>query len=263
VVSYISFNGVAKTFATKSGRDIEALRDVSFEVGRNEFVTIVGPSGCGKSTLLRLAAGLTPPTVGDVLVDGAPVREPQRDVGMVFQHSVLLQWKDALGNVLLPARILGLERDAATARARALLEMVGLSEFGHRFPRELSGGMRQRVAICRALLAQPSILLMDEPFGALDALTREELSLELMRIWSEEVKTVLFVTHSIPEAVLLGDRVIVMGRRPGTVVAVADIELDRPRDIGLTATPVFQEYVASIRSRITKDRAVGEGRGLD
>jgi NitT/TauT family transport system ATP-binding protein len=247
---FISFANVRKTFLTRTGERVEALSDVSFDVNRNEFVTIVGPSGCGKSTLLKLLAGLEPPSGGDVVLDGQPVRGPQRDIGMVFQSPVLLQWKDVLGNVMFPATILKLDRGPARGRARELLRMVGLTDFERKYPSELSGGMQQRVAICRALLFRPSILLMDEPFGALDAMTRDELSVELLRIWQDEVKTVLFVTHSIPEAVLLGSRVVVMTSRPGRVAEVFDVRLEYPRDLSMTTRPEFQEYVAAIRSRI-------------
>ena len=253
---FISFGGVRKTFRTRTGDLVEALADVSFDVTKNEFVTIVGPSGCGKSTLLKLLAGLEPASGGEILLGGQAVRGPQRDIGMVFQSPVLLQWKDVLGNVMFPAVILKLDRDRALERARQLLRMVGLTGFERKYPGELSGGMQQRVAICRALLFQPSILLMDEPFGALDAMTRDELCVELLKISQEEVKTVLFVTHSIPEAVLLGTRVVVMTYRPGRVAEIVDVKLEYPRDLAMTTRPEFQEYVARIRSRITRERGV-------
>ena len=215
---------------------VEALAGVSFELGQNEFVTIVGPSGCGKSTLLKLLAGVIAVSAGDVFLDGRRVVGPQRDLGMVFQSPVLLRWKNVLD-------------------ALALLRLVGLEGFERKYPRELSGGMQQRVAICRALLFRPSILLMDEPFGALDAMTREELSVELLRIWREEVKTVLFVTHSIPEAVLLGHRVVVITRRPGKVAAVVPVELPAPRNLAMTTRPDFQACVAAIRRQIGEDHA--------
>jgi NitT/TauT family transport system ATP-binding protein len=246
----IAFRDVRKTFATRAGELVEALAGVSFEVGQNEFVTIVGPSGCGKSTLLKLLAGVIAVSAGDVLLDGRRVVGPQRDLGMVFQSPVLLRWKNVLDNVLFPAVILGLDRHESRERALALLRLVGLEGFERKYPRELSGGMQQRVAICRALLFRPSILLMDEPFGALDAMTREELSVELLRIWREEVKTVLFVTHSIPEAVLLGHRVVVITRRPGKVAAVVPVELPAPRTLAMTTRPDFQAFVADIRRQI-------------
>jgi NitT/TauT family transport system ATP-binding protein len=246
----IEFREVHKTFATRAGEEVEALGGVSFDVGENEFITIVGPSGCGKSTLLKLVAGVIAPSAGAILLDGQAVAGPRADLGMVFQSPVLLRWKNVLDNVLFPAVILGLDRAQARERALALLRLVGLQGFERKYPRELSGGMQQRVAICRALLFRPSILLMDEPFGALDAMTREELSVELLRIWQEEVKTVLFVTHSIPEAVLLGHRVVVITRRPGRVAAVVPVELPTPRDLAMTSRPDFQASVAAIRRQI-------------
>ena len=246
----IEFREVRKTFATRSGEQVEALGGVSFEASQNEFVTIVGASGCGKSTLLKLVAGVLAPSAGEILIDGRQVVGPQPDLGMVFQSPVLLRWKNVLDNVLFPAVILGLDRHEAHERALALLRLVGLQGFERKYPRELSGGMQQRVAICRALLFRPSILLMDEPFGALDAMTREELSVELLRIWQEEVKTVLFVTHSIPEAVLLGHRVVVITRRPGRVAAVVPVELPSPRDLAMATRPDFQACVAAIRRQI-------------
>ena len=249
----ISFVNVRKTYGTRTG-EVKALWDVSFDVRRNEFVTIVGPSGCGKSTLLKLVAGLIPLSGGEIRLDGRLVKGPQPGIGMVFQSPVLLQWKDILGNVLFPATILKLDPAAARERAYELLRMVGLTDFDRKYPGELSGGMQQRAAICRALLFRPSILLMDEPFGALDAMTREELSVELLKICQEEVKTVLFVTHSISEAVLLGSRVVVMTYRPGRVAEVVDIGLEWPRDLAMTTQPEFQEYVALIRSKIAKSQ---------
>jgi NitT/TauT family transport system ATP-binding protein len=253
----ISFVNVRKTYATRTGEPVKALGDVSFDVGRNEFVTIVGPSGCGKSTLLKLLAGLIPVSGGEIHLEGKRVMAPQSGIGMVFQNPVLLQWKDVLGNVMFPATILRLDRAAARERAHELLGMVGLAGFERKYPNELSGGMQQRVAICRALLFRPSILLMDEPFGALDAMTREELSVELLKICQEEVKTVLFVTHSISEAVLLGHRVVVMTYRPGRVAEIVDIGLEAPRELSMSTRPDFQEYVALIRSTIAKSRAAG------
>ena len=251
----ISLVNVKKTFLTKTGERVEALADVSFDVGKNEFVTIVGPSGCGKSTLLKLLAGLIPASRGEIYLDGQLVTRPRRDIGMVFQNPVLLPWKDVLGNVMFPAIILKLDKRSSQERAEELVTMVGLAGFERKYPSELSGGMQQRVAICRALLFRPSILLMDEPFGALDAMTREELSVELLKIYREEVKTVLFVTHSIPEAVLLGHRVVVLTYRPGKVAAVVDIALEEPRDLAISARPEFQEYVALIRSKIARSAA--------
>ena len=253
----IAFRDVRKSFVTRSRERVDALDGVTFDVGRNEFVTIVGPSGCGKSTLLKLLAGVVPIDGGEIVLDGSPVRGPRRDIGMVFQSPVLMRWRNVLDNVLFPAAILKLDPGEARERALALLAMVGLAGFERKYPRELSGGMQQRVAICRALLFRPSILLMDEPFGALDALTREELSVELLRIWQEETKTVLFVTHSIPEAVLLGHRVVVITRRPGRVADIVPVDLPRPRDLGMTVRPEFQDHVARIRSLIGRSEGPG------
>src|SRR5215207_1502338 len=208
------------TYEAASG-PVEALADISLSVGAGEFVSLVGPSGCGKSTLLRIVAGLRPATLGTVTVAGRAVREPIADIGMVFQAPILLKWRSILQNVLLPAELAGREPRDLWARANQLLEMAGLHGFADKLPRELSGGMQQRAALCRALLLDPPLLLMDEPFGALDAMTQDDMALELLRIWGERDlarearKTVLFVTHSIPEAVFLSDRVIVMSPRPG------------------------------------------------
>ncbi len=226
------------TYTTASGT-VEALRDIDLVVGRGELVAIVGPSGCGKSTLLRVIAGLRPPSRGGVEVDGHPVTRPLPSVGMVFQAPVLLKWRTIESNVLLPAELSGLDPDAYRSRAAELLRLVGLDEFARKLPRELSGGMQQRASLCRALLLDPPLLLMDEPFGALDAMTRDEMNLELLRVWGEgsrERKTIVFVTHSIPEAVILSDRVVVMSQRPGRIAAVLDIDLPRPRTIETRAS---------------------------
>jgi NitT/TauT family transport system ATP-binding protein len=245
----IRLDAVDHVFATDGG-DVHALSDISLRVARNEFIAIVGASGCGKSTILRLVAGLLRPTQGVVFVNGKVVEEPQADTGMVFQQATLLPWADVLTNVLFPLRILKRDRRAGEQTARALLGLAGLAGFEKRMPHELSGGMQQRVAICRALVHDPSVLLMDEPFGALDALTREEMSLELLRIWSEKPKTVLLVTHSIAEAVLLADRVVVMSPRPGRIIDVVDIKIPRPRRAEDQASAQFQAYAARIRAHI-------------
>ena len=240
----IAFDGVGMTYAAASGL-VEALRDISFAVGQGQLVALVGPSGCGKSTLLRIVAGLRPPTVGRVVVDGQPVTRPLSSVGMVFQAPVLLKWRRLLDNVLLPADLAGHRRDKYLGRADDLLRMTGLVEFANKYPGELSGGMQQRASLCRALLLDPPILLMDEPFGALDAMTRDEMNLELLRVWGEgagpaaDRKTILFVTHSIPEAVFLADRVVVMTPRPGQVARTFDVDLPRPRTVALRASPEF------------------------
>lgn len=230
----IRMTDVSRVFEGRQGA-VEALRGIDLDVDVGEFVAIVGRSGCGKSTLLRLVAGLLPPTTGVVTVDGAPVSKPRRDLAMVFQKPALLPWRTVLDNVLLPVELFGLRRRDYRDRARDLLEMVGLQGFYRRHPYELSGGMQQRVALCRSLLTEPRAMLMDEPFSSLDALTREELAVELQRIHMEHATTILFVTHSIDEAVLLADRVVVLTPRPGQVRKVLDVEIPRPRTLGRTA----------------------------
>jgi NitT/TauT family transport system ATP-binding protein len=230
----ISLKGVSHTFETR-GTTLRALEGIDLEIGENEFVTLVGRSGCGKSTLLRLLAGLLRPTRGEVEIGGRPVTRPRSDVSLMFQRSALLPWRSVLDNVMLPVDILRLDRRSHRRRAEQLLALTGLEGFEDRRPSELSGGMQQRVALCRALVHDPSVLLMDEPFAALDALTREELSLELQRIWGDERKTIVFVTHSIQEATLLADRIVVMSPRPGRVARILSVGADRPRSLGLTA----------------------------
>ena len=246
----IRVEGLSKVFHSRDGGSVVALHDVSLEVARNEFVSLVGPSGCGKSTMLRLLAGLVGPTRGVLEIDGTAVTEPRRDIGIVFQSPTLLPWADITDNVLFPLRLMRERASDARARAHALLELVGLKGFESRYPRELSGGMQQRAAICRALIHDPGILLMDEPFGALDALTREVMSMELLRIWTENPKTIVFVTHSITEAVLLSDRVIVMSPRPGRIAEVVDVPIERPRTLDMEGSRDFQECTGRIRRRI-------------
>ena len=245
----IRIEGLEKTYASKGGR-ITALAQIDLTIRRNEFITLVGPSGCGKSTLLKLIGVLIRPSRGVLLHDGVALTQPPRDVGIVFQEAVLLEWRSVLDNVLLPAEILGLDKTEARARAMHLLNLVGLAGFERRFPRELSGGMQQRVSICRALIHDPSVLLMDEPFAALDAMTREELGFELMRIWDTDKKTVIFVTHNITEAILLADRVVAMSRRPGRIAKIVDVALPRPRTIDMEFSPQFKSYSDQIRAVI-------------
>ena len=210
----IQFDGISHTYDSE-GRQTQALMDVNFTADAGEFVALLGPSGCGKSTLLTIAAGLARPTSGQVLINGVPNTKPFTNLGFVFQEATLLEWRTALRNILLQAEVRGLDRVTAEARARELMVQTGISGFENAFPAELSGGMRQRVSICRALLHNPPIMLMDEPFGALDAMTREQMLLDTQRIWMEGRKTVLFVTHDIPEAILLADKIVVLGPRPG------------------------------------------------
>ena len=246
----IALDGVGKIFGGRDGSRVMALDGVSLDVAPGEFVAIVGASGCGKSTLLRLVAGLVPVTTGGVRVAGDTVRAPTEATAMVFQAPTLLPWADVLRNVTFPLRLMGKAGGDTEARARALLATAGLAGFETRLPRELSGGMQQRVAICRALLQQPRVLLMDEPFGALDALTREEMSLELLRIWAQTGAAVLFVTHSISEAVLLADRVVVMSPRPGRIADIVPISLPRPRSFAQEAEPAFHAAAQRIRATI-------------
>jgi NitT/TauT family transport system ATP-binding protein len=253
--SAITLQNVSQIFATNSGREVVALRNLTFDVTKNEFVAIVGPSGCGKSTILRLVAGLLMPSQGQVTIDNAPVTEPPDKVGIVFQKPILLPWLDISGNVLFPMKHkYGRVTEDDRHKAKELLSLVGLGDFMTSRPDELSGGMQQRAAIARALLLDPEILLMDEPFSALDSLTRDEMSYELLRIWTERPKTVLFITHSIPEAVLLADRVIVMTPRPGAIAEIIDISLERPRSMQSLADRRFGETTAYIRSLIFADR---------
>jgi NitT/TauT family transport system ATP-binding protein len=230
--TFIRIDHLSHRFEAATGPPIHALEDIDLEIGGNEFVTLVGRSGCGKSTLLRIVAGLLRPTEGQALLAGERVTGPRSDVSLMFQRSALLPWRNVLDNVLLPVEILRLDKKEYRRRAHELLELVGLEGFERRRPYELSGGMQQRVALCRSLIYDPSVLLMDEPFAALDALTREELSLELQRIWSDHRKTIVFVTHSIQEAVLLADRVVVMSPRPGRIARIVPVEQPRPRSLG-------------------------------
>jgi NitT/TauT family transport system ATP-binding protein len=247
----IAVHEVGKVFRVGTGarrREVVALERVDLDVEDGEFVCVVGPSGCGKSTLLRLIAGLAMPTRGAVTRHGVPVNRPQTDLGIVFQSPVLLEWRTVLDNVLLQLELRGEDPRPHRARAMELLASVGLAEFADRHPRELSGGMRQRAAIVRALIHEPQLLLMDEPFGALDALTREQMRIDLEALWLATRKTVLFITHSIDEAVLLADRVVVMSARPGRLERVLPIALERPRGLDARHSPAFIEATEAITS---------------
>lgn len=246
----IHIANLSKTFATRDGGTVTALTGIDLEIPDRQFVSLVGPSGCGKSTLLRLVAGLVPIGAGTVSIDGEAVTEPRREVGIVFQNPTLLPWANITENVLFPLKIMHAMGPDSLERACDLLRLVGLEGFEDRAPRELSGGMQQRAAICRALIHDPEVLLLDEPFGALDALTREEMSLELLRIWTEQPKTILFVTHSITEAVLLSDRVVVMSPRPGRIDEIIDVPLARPRSFDMEGLHEFQDCTKRIRTLI-------------
>lgn len=242
----IQLRRVEKVYMSRDG-PVHSLRAISLDMQAGEFLSIVGPSGCGKSTLLKIVAGLLPASGGEVLFEGCRIEGPPEEIGIVFQSPVLLAWRTVLDNIMLQVEMRRLPYQAYRNRALELIQTVGLAGFERKYPWELSGGMQQRVAICRALLHDPSILLMDEPFGALDAMTRETMDLELQRIWSATEKTVLFVTHSIPEAVFLSDRVLVMTERPGTVAAIYDITLPRPRSFQDMGAPEFVALAQSIR----------------
>lgn len=244
----ISIRNIDKIFPTR-GEQIHALANLSFEIQDGEFVTVVGPSGCGKSTMLKIIGGIIPHSSGQIELEGQEITGPNAKIGVVFQNPVLLPWRTITDNVLLPVDIQRKSRQKFYARAMEMLELVGLKGFENRYPFELSGGMQQRVSICRALVNDPAILLMDEPFGALDAMTREYMNVWLQNIWNESKKTVLFITHSIPEAVFLADRVIVMTPRPGSVDEIVDIDIPRPRSLKVMTSNQFGVYVSHIRDK--------------
>ena len=250
----IRLENVSKIYRSLDEEPVEALRDINVEIADREFMTIVGPSGCGKSTLLKMIVGLLPVSSGSIYFDGARVEAPRVDVGMVFQEPVLLIWRDVKANVLFPIEILRRRGKDYEAEAYRLLELVGLKGFERRMPYELSGGMQQRVAICRALIHDPAVLVMDEPFGALDAMTREDMGAELLRIWQGRQKTVIFVTHSIREAVWLADRVVVMTPRPGMIAEVIEVGLPRPRTAKMQFLPEFGRCIEAISDLIAQKR---------
>lgn len=252
----ISFDGVEKTYGIDDpGETVTALENINLGIGEREFVSVVGPSGCGKTTLLHLAAGILDPTAGSVQIDGIDVQRPEHErkkVGLVFQQPVALEWRTVRQNLLLPAQILKengeIEQDMDYYEERAdnLLSLTGLEGFGESYPNELSGGMQQRVTISQALIYEPSVLLMDEPFGSLDAMTKDELNIELLRIWRETEKTILFITHDLDEAVFLSDRIVVLSPRPGQIVDTIEIDLPRPRTEDTRGTERFVELSAQI-----------------
>ncbi len=239
---------VSLVYRTKTGT-IAALEHLSLSLNEGEFVAVLGPSGCGKSTLLKIAAGLLPTSSGQVLLNGTPTTRPRPDVGVVFQQPMLMPWKNVLSNVLIATQNLDLEPEVARQRAFELLRLVGLESFADNYPFELSGGMQQRVGLVRGLVHDPTVLLMDEPFASLDAMTREHMTLELQKLWLTTGKSVLFITHSIPEAVFLADRVVVLSDRPGRVIDEVLVETPRPRDIETMATPEFAEMCKYLRMK--------------
>jgi len=243
----ISCAGLFKTYVTGDGDEVEALKDININIKDGEFLSIVGPSGCGKSTLLKIFAGLESVSRGSALVRDRKAGEHLQDIGIVFQNATLLEWRTVLANTMLAADVHNLDPVPTARHARELLALVGLEGFANKYPAELSGGMQQRVAITRALCHKPSVLLMDEPFGALDALTREHMAQELQRIWLVQKLTVLFITHSISEAVFLSDRVVVMSARPGRVLDMVEIDLPRPRNLEVMSDPRFTAHVGHIR----------------
>jgi NitT/TauT family transport system ATP-binding protein len=255
----VSLQGVSKVYATASGETINALHGISLDIRAQEFVSVIGASGCGKTTLLRIIGGLETQYDGNLLLTGSKRSGPNKDIGIVFQDANLLPWRTVLQNVLLPAQVLKLDRKQAIERAFWLLELVGLNGFEKKYPFELSGGMRQRVAIARALIHDPSVLLMDEPFGALDALTREHMNLELLKIWHSARKTVFMITHSISEAAFMSDRVIVMSPRPGRIIADVMIGLPRPRNLDLLSEAAFGEYTRRLRHLLDGNEKTSEG----
>jgi NitT/TauT family transport system ATP-binding protein len=257
--SFLRLESITKVYASRDG-PVRALDSVSVEQPRGEFLSILGPSGCGKSTLLMIAAGLIPTSSGIITANKQRVTGPRTDIGIVFQSPVLLEWRTALGNVMLQAEARKLDRAESEVRARELLASVGLHGFEDKYPHELSGGMRQRVSICRALIHNPEHLLMDEPFGALDSLTRDQLGFDLLEIWNERRMTVLFITHSITEAVFLSDRVIVMTPRPGQIDRIIDIDLPRPRTLGMRETQEFAEYSREILALFLERGVLSEGK---
>ncbi len=242
----ISVRQVDKTYSSRQA-DVVALQGASLEIARHSFVSLVGPSGCGKSTLLKIIGGLIPITAGAVQVNGRHVTGPSRDVGMMFQTPTLFAWRTVLQNVMLPVEIFGLDKVEYEAKARGILDMVGLRNFEKCYPRQLSGGMQQRVALSRVLIFEPHLLLMDEPFGALDEFNRERLNLEILRVWTEIKQTVLFVTHNIAEAVFLSDRLYVMSPAPGRIVGIIDVPLPRPRTFATMHEPPFADTIFQVR----------------
>jgi NitT/TauT family transport system ATP-binding protein len=256
---HVSVRNLDKTYRLPGGDAVGALRHIDLDLRRGEFVSVVGPSGCGKSTLLKCIAGIVDVSGGSTHVDGKLVVQPPDNMAIVFQRDILLDWRSVIENVLFPIEIKRQRKEQWRARASELLSLIGLAGYEQRQPWELSGGQRQRVAICRALIQEPQLLLMDEPFGALDALTRDELNLELQRLWMSTHKTVLFITHSISEAVFLSDHVVVMAANPGRILEIIPIDLPRPRSLDTRETPEFGRYAKHIR-RMFEDMGFLKGK---
>ena len=255
-MSYISVKNLEKEYITSTGEIVHALSNINLDISEGEFISVVGPSGCGKSTLLKILSGLLAKTSGVATLNNTAIEGPRNDVGIVFQDPVLLLWRTVLQNTLLPSEILNLDSEVTIKRAKELINLVGLDGFEDKFPHELSGGMKQRNSIIRALIHDPSLLLMDEPFGALDAMTREQMNLELQRIWLESKKTVFFITHSIPEAVFLGDRIVVMTARPGKIAEIIPVDIPRPRDLKTMGDPEFVSLTQRIRSLLYAESSI-------
>jgi NitT/TauT family transport system ATP-binding protein len=251
----IAIQGVSKVFSQGGENRVVALDNIHLDIHPGEFIALIGPSGCGKSTLLRLIGDLTAPSAGTVTVNGKPAHQARldRDYGMVFQQATLYEWRTVARNVQLPLEVMSYPRPQREARARAMLQLVQLAEFGQHYPWQLSGGMQQRVAIARALAFEPSLLLMDEPFGALDEMTRERMQMELLRIWGQTQTTVVFVTHSIPEAVFLSSRVVVMSPRPGRIAGIIEVDLPRPRVFETRESPQFFAKITAVRECLRRD----------
>ena len=258
--SFVQIRKAGKTYRSKRG-DVAALKDINLDIAMSEFVSVLGPSGCGKSTLLRCLAGLDHPTSGEILIGGRKVHSPPDGLGVVFQRDVLLEWRTVIENVLLPVEVNRMNLREWEPKALQLLDLLGLRGFEGRHPWELSGGMRQRVSICRALLMNPTLLLMDEPFGALDAMTRDDLNVELQRVWMADEKTVFFVTHSITEAIFLADRVVVMSPSPGQIADIINVDLPRPRDLSIRETPEFGLLSRRARTLFQEMGVIRGGRG--
>jgi NitT/TauT family transport system ATP-binding protein len=262
VAQSVDLNKVSMVFKTRAG-EIQALTEVSLSIGEGEFVSLLGPSGCGKTTLLKVAAGLVKPTAGQAKISDKPVDRPQTDIGIVFQNPILLEWRRVLDNLLIQVEARKLPKEKYRDRAMELLASVGLAGFENAYPFELSGGMSQRVSVCRALIHDPGLLLMDEPFGALDALTRDQMMVDLQRLWLRGRKTVMFVTHSVSEAVFLSDRIVVMTPRPGSVSRVINVDLPRPRRLSMRSSDAFNRHQMAILALFESMGVLKEDEGDD